>query len=69
MKDSPEKKKTLPPEVMAFIGKLSGIIGALEIIARRRLDNDDLDALERAELILVVKELKLLIGKIKSYLI
>jgi len=69
LKDSPEKKKTLPPEVMAFIGQLSEIIGALEVIARKRLDNEDLDGLERAELIFRAKELKLLTGKIKSYII
>jgi len=68
MKDSPDRLKTLPPEVMAFNGQLSGIIGALEIIARKRLDNEDLDSLQRAELNFRAKELKLLIENIKSYL-
>jgi hypothetical protein len=68
LKDSPEKRKTLPPEVLAFIGQLSQIIGTLEIIARKRLDNEDLDGLERAELNFRAKEVKILIKDIKSYL-
>lgn len=64
----PEKVKTLPPEVLAFNGQLSQIIGTLEIIARKRLDNEDLDSLERAELIFQGKGIKLLIQNIKSYL-
>ena len=68
LKDSPEKRKTLPPEVLAFIGVLSGIIGALEIIARKRLDNEDLDGLERAELKFRAKEVKMVIKDIKFYL-
>ncbi|MDO6435391.1 hypothetical protein Q4E93_32545 [Flavitalea sp. BT771] len=69
LKDSPEKRKTLPPEVLAFIGVLSGIISVLEIIARKRLDNEDLDGLERAELMFRAKEVKQLIKDIKSYLL
>ena len=68
LKDSPEKRKTLPPEVLASIGVLSGIIGNLEIIARKRLDNEDLDALERADLKFRAAELKMMITEIKSYL-
>lgn len=68
MKDSPGKRKTLPAEVMEFNGQLSGIIGSLEIIAYRRLDNEDLDSLQRAELNFRAKELKLLIERIKYYL-
>jgi hypothetical protein len=67
LKDSPEKRKTLPPEVLAFIGQLAQLIGALEIIARRRLDNEDLDGLERAELNFRAKEVKILIKDVKSY--
>jgi hypothetical protein len=68
LKDSPEKRKTLPPEVLAAIGQLAQLIGALEIIARKRLDNEDLDALERAELNFRAKEVKQLTNDIKSYL-
>jgi len=68
LKDTPCIPKTLPPEVMAFNGQLAGIIGSLETIARKRLDNEDLDSLQRAELNFRAKELKLLIKDIKSYL-
>jgi len=68
LKDSPEKRKTLPPEALASIGVLSGLTGALEIIARKRLDNEDLDGLERAELNFRAKEVKMVIKDIKSYL-
>ena len=68
LKDSPGKPKTLPPEVMAFNGQISEIIGSMEIIARKRLDNEDLDSLQRAELNFRAKELKILIENIKSYL-
>lgn len=67
-KGSPEKQKTLPPEVLAFNGQLAEIIGGLEIIARKRLDSEDLDSLSRAELNFRAKELKLLITHIKSFL-
>ena len=68
LKDSPEKRKTLPPEVLAYTGMLSGLIGSLEVIARKRLDNEDLDALDRAELNFRAKEVKQLIVDIKAYL-
>ena len=68
LKDSPEKRKTLPSEVLAFNGQLSQLIGFMEIIARKRLDNEDLDGLERAELVFRAKEVKQLMKDIKSYL-
>jgi hypothetical protein len=68
MKDSPKKIKTLPSEVLAFNGQLSGIVGAMEIIAQKRLDNEDLDGLQRAELNFRAKEIKIVIESIKSYL-
>src|SRR5258708_1703685 len=50
-----ENPKTLPTEVLVFNGQLSQIIGTLEIIARKRLDNEDLNTLERAELLFQAK--------------
>jgi hypothetical protein len=41
----------LPPEVLAFQGELCQIAGLLEVIARKRLDGEELNALERAQLI------------------
>lgn len=68
MRDSPARRKILPPEVLAFNGNLAEIAGALELIANRRLDNEDLDGLQRAELLFRVKEIKLLIENIKNFL-
>jgi len=68
LKDSPGKQKTLPAEVLAFNAELAGITGALELIANKRLDNEDLDGLQRAELLFRAKELKLLIQQIKNFL-
>ena len=68
LKDFPPKRKTLPAEVLAFNGELAGIAGALELVAKKRLDNEDLDGLQRAELLLRVKELKLLIERVKNFL-
>ena len=58
LKDYPNKPKTLPPEVMAFNGQLAQLTGSLELIARRRLDGDDLNALERAELQALARQVK-----------
>lgn len=44
-RDSP-----LSPEVLAFQGELCQVAGLLEVIARKRLDEEELNALERAEL-------------------
>jgi len=68
LKDFPAKERSLPTEVLAFNGQLSQLIGFLEIIARKRLDNEDLDSLQRAELTFRLKEVKLLIENIKTYL-
>jgi len=68
LKDFPPKRKTLPPEVLAFNADLAGIAGAMELIANKRLDNEDLDGLQRAELLFRAKEIKLLIEQIKTFL-
>lgn len=68
LKDFPGKNKTLPAGVLAFIGQLSEIAGFLEVISRKRLDNEDLDSLQRAEMLFRMKEIKQLISMIRSYL-
>ena len=40
----------LPLEILAFQGELCQVAGLLEIIARKRLDGEELNALERAQL-------------------
>ena len=44
-RDSP-----LPPAMLAFQGEVCQVAGLLEVIARKRLDEEDLNALERAQL-------------------
>lgn len=68
LKDYLKKQKTLPPEVLAFIGQLSQLAATLSLIARKRLDNEDLNALERAEIQQLRKELSQLIDQIKIFL-
>ncbi|HLZ86180.1 MAG TPA: hypothetical protein VKQ52_03020 [Puia sp.] len=58
------KEKTLPPEVLSFCGQLRHLAGLLHPIARKRLDGDDLNALERAEL----KQTKAQIDDILSHI-
>jgi len=65
MHDAAKKPRTLPPGVLAFNGQLAQLIGSLEIISRRRLDGDDLNALERAGLLTLTREVKQLIQDIK----
>jgi hypothetical protein len=47
----------LPPAVLAFQGELCQVAGLLEVIARKRLDDEDLNALERAQLMELRKTL------------
>jgi hypothetical protein len=68
LKDYLRKPKTLPPEVLAFNAQLSQLAASLYLVARKRLDAEDLNAFERAELQLLRKELSQLINDIKTYL-
>jgi hypothetical protein len=64
----PHKDKSLPPGVLAFQGQLAQVCGSLEVIVRKRLDGDDLNALERAQLNEVRQLLKEFLEHIKQYL-
>jgi hypothetical protein len=68
LKDYLKRPKTLPPEVLAFNGQISQLSASLYLIARRRLNGEDLNALERAELQHLGKELTQLLHLIKTYL-
>jgi hypothetical protein len=63
-----DKDKTLPSEVLAFMGQLQHMIGLMEIISRKRLDEEDLNALDRAELAAVKEALAGIVEQIKKYL-
>lgn len=45
-----KKPATLPPEVFAFKGQLLHLCGALHPFSQKRLDGDDFNVLERAEI-------------------
>ena len=63
------KDKSLPSEVLAFQGVLAQICGHLDIISRKRLDGDDLNALERAQIRELVRSLQELDKQLKNPLL
>jgi len=64
----PHKDKSLPPEVLAFKGQLAEVCGLLEVIMRKRLDGDELNALERAQLKDVCRSLQQFLEQINKHL-
>ena len=68
LKEYLKKPKTLPPEVLAFSARLNELAASHFLIARRRQDGEDLNALERAELQQLRREIGNLIDQIKSQL-
>lgn len=63
-----KRPKTLPPEVLAFLGQLLQLTATLQPLARKRLGTDELNALERATLKQGMRDIDHLILQIKSYL-
>ena len=68
LKDYLRRPRTLPPEVLAFNGLLHQLAASLSLVARKRLDAEELNAFERAELQLLRKEISQLINNIKTTL-
>jgi hypothetical protein len=62
----PKKAEPLPPEVRAAIGQLMQAAALLHPFSRKRLDGDDLNALERAEAREVIRQVQSLIQEIKK---
>ena len=62
------KDKSLPPEVLAFQGQFAEVCGFLEVISRKRLDGDELNALERSQLKEVCRLLMGFLEQIKQHL-
>jgi len=65
---STSKDRSLPSEVLAFQGQLAHLCGQLEVIARKRLNGDELNALERAELKEVMRSMAELYKELKNHL-
>jgi hypothetical protein len=62
------KDKSLPPEVLTLRGQLAQVCGLLDVIARKRLDAEDLNALDRAQLNEVRRSLQEFLEQIKQHL-
>ena len=68
LRDYAKRPKTLPPEVLAFIGQLNHLSALLQPLARKRMDGDELNAIERALVQQQLSALQQLIPQIKNYL-
>ena len=62
------KIKALPKEVLLFRATLNHLAANMNQIAHKRNCNDELNAIERAELNLLSQQVKQLANDIKSYL-
>jgi hypothetical protein len=68
LKEMAGRPKTLPPEVLAYNGHLAQLAGSLSVISRKRLNGEELNALERAGLQHLARDIGSLIQDIKNYL-
>lgn len=62
------REKTFPPEVLELQGMLNHLAANFNQIAKKRNSNEELTALERADLKVWMKEIKELVPLIKTYL-
>jgi hypothetical protein len=62
------KIKTLPKEILLFTATLNHLAANMNQIAKKRNQNDELNALERAELSVWLEQIKKLVGGIKKFL-
>jgi hypothetical protein len=62
------KIKVLPKEVLLFTATLNHLAANMNQIAHKRNCNDELNAIERAELNFLSQQVKQLVNNIKSYL-
>lgn len=60
--------KTLPKEVLLFTATLNHLAANMNQVARKRNANDELNAIERAELNVLCQEVKQLATNIKLFL-
>ena len=61
------REKALPPEVLELKGELNHLAANFNQIAKKRNSNDELTALERADLKVWMKEIKELVTRIKAH--
>jgi hypothetical protein len=63
-----KKLPTLPPDVLAFKGQLFHLCGLLQPFSQKRLDGDEFNALERAEVKQIIQTADELARQIKNHL-
>jgi hypothetical protein len=63
-----DKDKALPSEVLTFLGQLQHMSVQLEVISRKRLDDEDLNAIDRAEPAAVKATVEGLVEQIRNFL-
>jgi hypothetical protein len=63
------KVKTVPKEVLLFTATLNHLAANMNQVAKKRNRNDELNAMERAELTTLSNEIKSLAEAIKKYLL
>jgi len=68
MEGAGKKAPALPPEVLAFRGQLLHLCGLLEPFSRKRLDGDDLNALDRAEVKHIIQTVADIARQLKDHL-
>jgi hypothetical protein len=62
------QEKIFPPEVLELKGELNHLAANFNQIAKKRNSNDELTALERADLKVWMNKIKELVPRIKNYL-
>lgn len=62
------KTKTLPKEILLFTPTLNHLAANMNQVAKKRNRDDELNAIERAELIVLSAQIKQLATDIKTYL-
>ena len=60
--------KTIDPQVLKFIAAINHDGALLNQIAKKRNSNDELNAFERAELIMLTGRLKMIVSEIEKHL-
>lgn len=61
--------KTLPKEILLFTATLNHLAANMNQVAKKRNKNDELNAIERAELAILSSHIKRLAEDIKKYLL
>ncbi|HEY4290587.1 MAG TPA: hypothetical protein VGN00_25980 [Puia sp.] len=64
-----DKDPALPPEVLAFRGQLHHLCGILHPFTQKRLDGDEFNSLERAEIKQIITTVGNILQQLKNHLL